>query len=89
MSKISEQFLYELLKSCMTSPKIMSIAMEHLQYEFFPNEEFKKVWRSIQNQYKVNGNNAQVQNAIKSKDKRICFFSYLFYYFNDHIYFYQ
>ena len=56
MEKITEQYLRELMKSSMKSPKVMAITQAHLQFEFLPNESYKKIWKSITNQYRIAGN---------------------------------
>jgi hypothetical protein len=56
MEQFTEQYLWEFMKCAMKNPKVMAIAIAHLKYEFLPNESYKKIWKSVSNQYRIAGN---------------------------------
>jgi archaellum biogenesis ATPase FlaH len=56
MQKITDQFITQMFKSCLTSEKVLAIVIQHMKYEFLGSEKFKKIYRTIVNQYRINGN---------------------------------
>ncbi len=50
---ISEDFLLELLKSCLTSKSILEIVIKHLQFHYIISETHKKLFERIIQVYEL------------------------------------
>jgi len=53
MQQLSENFLVELFKGCITSNSIITVVHQHLKYHFLPSDGYKSVWRAIKSQYEI------------------------------------
>lgn len=51
---INQDFVFELLKLCITNRKVLEICSQHLKYQYLPEESYKKVWKEIYNFYNIN-----------------------------------
>lgn len=47
MNKLTNNFLNELFKSCISSKYFMETICEHLKYEYLPNESYKKILKRM------------------------------------------
>lgn len=48
---LTENYLVELFKSCLSSQNILETISQHLEYHFLPTEEYKKVWKAISDSF--------------------------------------
>lgn len=55
MKKLSDSFIVELIKACLTDPKVFDICYLHVQYTYFPNKEQKEVYKYITDYYDIHG----------------------------------
>lgn len=53
MVQLNDNFLFELFKIMFRKRDIIEICIEHLKFEYLPNEQFKKIWKNIKQQYQV------------------------------------
>jgi len=53
MSKLSSDFVVELLKYCIKDERIGDVVMEHMKYSYFPSDEHKHIYRSIESYTKT------------------------------------
>ena len=70
---ISEDFLTELLKSCITSKSILEIAIKHLQYHYIISEAHKKVFQRIVQVYELDSTLPTIGSLSQdfSKDENV------------------
>lgn len=72
--QLTDEFLVELLKSCLVSKKILDICILNLKNEYVPIEALKKIWKNIQTHYQLNGTLPTfgiLSEKIKDDDKAI------------------
>lgn len=44
---LSENFIVELFKSCISNRNVLELVKQHLQFHFLPDESHKKIWNAI------------------------------------------
>lgn len=54
MEQLSEDFLIEFFKSCITTRMVLEIGMEHMKENFMPTEAHERIWKNIKNIYELN-----------------------------------
>jgi archaellum biogenesis ATPase FlaH len=55
MEQLSKEFLQEMFKSCLRSQKMLNTLIPVIEYHYLPEENYKRVWKSINNHYKAKG----------------------------------
>lgn len=55
MQQLSEDFLIEFFKACITSKNVLELGLIHLKSNFLPADEYKKIWKNIVHIYKLEG----------------------------------
>jgi len=55
MAKISDNFLVELYKLCLTSEPFLGVVSKNLKYQYIPSEVHKTVWQEISDSYELDG----------------------------------
>lgn len=53
--QLSKFFILELFAICLKRKSVLEVANSHLQYHFLPSKEYKEIWKSISNHYKLTG----------------------------------
>lgn len=54
MKKLNENFLYELFRLIILKKELFEVVRGFLKYQFLPSQEFKKIYKDIDNYYKIN-----------------------------------
>lgn len=52
--QLSEDFLIEFYKACITTKNILELGLLHIQSQFLPTDAYKKVWKSIVHIHELN-----------------------------------
>lgn len=50
---LTESFLVELFKSCISNLNVLEIINQHLEYNYLPEDNYKKVWKAIKESYEL------------------------------------
>lgn len=53
--ELTESFLLELYKGCITSKSFLEIIVKHLKYNYIPEESYKKIFERIKQDYELVG----------------------------------
>lgn len=53
-TKLSSRFIDEMIGLCLESEEILNICLNKVEFSFFPEEGYKKVWKYIKNHYQTN-----------------------------------
>ena len=59
--QITDDFVLELIKTCLRDKQIFEIVREHIKYTYFPSEAHKKIWKAMSIFY-----NASTPNKLPS-----------------------
>lgn len=57
---LTESFLVELFKSCISNLNVLEVIYQHLEFNYLPEESYKKVWKMIKENYELTNHCATI-----------------------------
>jgi DNA replication protein DnaC len=75
MPELSNNFIEEIFKACITSKSTMDVLNKHMDYEHLPTEGYKTIWKEIRTFYEIESKLPTIgiinQNLEGLKDKEL------------------
>lgn len=60
IDEIPEDFLLDIYKCCIENRNVFEVVRQHLQPNFIADVNYKKIWKEINNQYKLSNNGKKI-----------------------------